>query len=107
MRMRALTVAIAASAVLGCRAGESDRGSERDAMANAAADSGARATAPLWYRRARALDLTGDGRVDSARLDAVGVRPESLHFTRALIVDGVVKHREEWDSSYELALADS
>lgn len=106
--MRALTVAIAASAVLGCPAGEPDRGSERDAMANAAADSLARVPAPPpWYRRTRALDLTGDGRPDSALLEAAGVRPDSLHLTLTLIVDGLVKHREEWDSSYELALADS
>jgi len=105
--MRALTVALAAAAVVGCPAGEPDRGSEQAATAKAAADSIVHAAPSPWYRRARALDLTGDGRVDSARLDAVGVRPDSLHLTLALIVDGTVKHREEWDSSYELALADS
>ena len=105
--MRVLTVAIAASAVLGCPASERDRGSERVAEVNAAADSLPRPAPPPWYRRTRALDLTGDGRVDSARLDALGVRPDSLHLTLALIVDGAVKHREDWDSSYELALADS
>lgn len=110
VRVRALTAAIAAivaSAVLGCLSGEPDRGSERDAMANAAADSVARAAPPPWYRRARALDLTGDGRTDSARLDVVGARPDSLHITLALIVGGTVKHREDWGSSYELALIDS
>lgn len=107
MPMRGLTVAIAASAVLGCPAGEPDRGSERVADASAAADSLSSAEPPPWYRRARDLDLTGDGRADTARLDAVGARPDSLHLTLALIVNGVVKHREDWDSSYELALADS
>ena len=58
MRTRALTAAIAACAVLGCPAGAPDRASERDTSANAAADSVARTAAPLWYRRARALDLT-------------------------------------------------
>jgi len=60
-----------------------------------------------WYREARALDLTGDGEPDSVRLDAVGVRPDSLRITLALIVGGVVKHREDWGSSYELALMDT
>ena len=59
------------------------------------------------YRRARALDLTGDDQADSVRLDAVGERPDSLRLTLALVVDGTVKHRETWGSSYELALADS
>ena len=102
--MRAL---IAASAVLGCQAGGPDRGPERDARATAAADPVARAAPPSWYRRARALDLTGDGRADSVRLDALGAKPDSLHITLALIVGGAVKHRESWGSSYELALADS
>ena len=105
--VRVLTAAIAALAVLGCPAGERDRRSARNASASAAVDSVAHAAPSPWYRRARALDLTGDGRVDSVRLDAVGTRPDSLRITLALIVDGAVKHREDWGSSYELALTDS
>jgi hypothetical protein len=37
----------------------------------------------------------------------VGARPESLRVTLALLVDGEEKHREEWGSSYEVALLDS
>jgi hypothetical protein len=103
---RALAAAIAVSAALGCPAAEPERGSRPDTTAHAMADSVARTAAP-WYRRARALDLTGDGQVDSVRLDAVGARPDSLRITLALIVGGAVKHREAWGSSYELALADS
>ena len=105
-RTCALTVAIAALSLLGCQKGEPGRGSARDTRASVAADSVALA-APPWYRRARALDLNGDGQADSARLDAVGARPDSLQIALVLIVDGAVKHREEWSSSYELALADS
>ena len=65
------------------------------------------AAAPAWYRRARTLDLTGDGQGDSIRLEAVGARPDSLRVTLSLLVDGVEKHREAWGSSYELALVDS
>ena len=102
----ALMAAIAASALLGCAAGEPDPESERNAKANTVVDSVARAALPPWYRRARALDLTGDGRADSVRLDAVGARPDSLHISLALIVGGMEEHREQWSSSYELALTD-
>lgn len=93
--------------MLGCQAGDADRDLNRDTRPSFAAESGARAALPSWYRRARALDLTDDARVDSVRLDAVGLRPDSLRITLVLIVDGAVKHREEWGSSYELALVDS
>jgi hypothetical protein len=41
------------------------------------------------------------------RLDAYGTRPDSLRLVLRLLVDGQEKHREEWGSSYELALVDS
>lgn len=107
MRMRAPTAVIAASAVLGCSAGEPDHEPERDARADAVADSVARAAPPPWYQGARALDLTGDGQVDSVRLEAVGASPDSLHITLALIVGGAMRHQEDWGSSYELALTNS
>lgn len=65
-------------------------------------------TAPApWYQGARTLDLTGDGRPDSVHLVAVGTRPDSLAISLSLLVDGEEQHREEWGSSYELALVDS
>ena len=94
------------SSVLNCSAGEPGSGRAPDVRPAAAADSVANAASP-WYRRARTLDLTGDGQADSARLDAVGSRRDSLRISLALIVGGAVKHREEWGSSYELALVDS
>ena len=102
-KLASAPVVAAAALLLGCPAGEpkgETRGETRGEPDRAAA-------AAPWYRRARALDLTGDGQADSARLDAVGARPDSLRITLTLIVDGAVKHREEWGSSYELALADS
>lgn len=67
-------------------------------------------TAPApWYQRTRALDLTGDGRPDSVRLEAHGAHPDgldSLAIILTLVVDGAEKHREDWGSSYELALLD-
>jgi hypothetical protein len=67
----------------------------------------AAATAEPWYRRGRALDLTGDGTPDSVQLVATGTRPDSLRIALSLLVAGEKKHREEWGSSYELVIADS
>ena len=105
-RVRALTASILATLTLGCSAAEPDAARSSDLTA-AAGESVASATPPSWYRRARVLDLTGDGQVDTVRLDAVGTRPDSLRIALLLIVDGAVKHREEWGSSYELALMDT
>ena len=93
---------LVAIAVLGCRGGE-----PADEPAELTPESVAAAAPAPWYRRARTLDLTGDGRADSVRLEAVGARPESLRVTLALLVDGQEKHREAWGSSYEVALLDS
>ena len=98
--------ALVLSATLGCPPGTADRERNGDGRPTSAAESVASATPP-WYQRARALDLTGDGEPDTVRLDAVGTRPESLRITLSLIVGAAVKHREEWGSSYELALVDS
>lgn len=107
--MRALMAAVASFAVLGCSAAEmADHEPERDSTASVVADSVARAAQPPpWYRQSRALDLTGDGRADSIRLAASGLQADSLQITLTMIVGGEVKHREDWGSSYELALLDS
>ena len=55
-----------------------------------------------WYRRATYLDLTGDGRQDSAVVVARGSRPDSLDVELTLFVAGVARHTEEWRSDYEL-----
>lgn len=91
---------------MGCPAGEEDRDRNRDATPASAAESVATA-APPWYRRARTIDLTSDGQMDSVRLDALGTQPDSLRLMLLLIVGGAVKHREEWGSTYELALVDT
>lgn len=107
VRRHALTAAITLSAALGCPAGKPDGEGNPDAGPTSAAESVASPAQPSWYRRARALDLTGDGQLDSVRLDAVGMRPDSLRITLLLFVGGTVEHREEWGSSYELALMDT
>jgi hypothetical protein len=100
-------IAITAIALLSCSADESELEVDQKAVASAATDSVWRVAAAPWYSRARALDLTGDSRTDSARLEAVGSQPDSLRITLVLVVGGTVKHREQWGSSDELTLVDS
>ena len=88
---------------LACSPGETTRDASRDTTR----DSAAAIVSPPWYRSARTLDLTGDGKADSIRLEASGARPDSLGITLTFVVDGEEKHREQWGSSYELALLDS
>jgi hypothetical protein len=96
-------LAMSAIGVLGCPSGEPGNAPP----AEVPPESAAAAAPEPWYRRGRTLDLTGDGQADSVRLEAVGARPDSLRITLSLLVNGLVKHREAWGSSYELALLDS
>ena len=111
--MRALTspramVATAGIIALGCSSPEPEPASDPAAAPRPAAAPAAApvATPAPWYGRTRALDLTGDARPDSVRLEAHGARPDSLDVVLTLVVEGVEKHRERWGSSYELALLD-
>lgn len=106
----ARVAAIATTAILALGCSSSSPDANADSAATSRAASG-RAVTPVvapapWYRHARALDLTGDGRPDSVRLEAYGARPDSLGIVLTLVVDGEERHREEWGSSYELALLD-
>ena len=106
--MRTVHLLVLASTVLvvgpGCSS--SERGAV-DTTASAPADSPASVVAAPWYDRARTLDVTGDGIADSVWLEARGADVDSLRISLRLLVDGQEKHREEWGSSYELALVDS
>ena len=99
-------VAAAAIIALGCSSSSPDPAPDSTAAPQSASAPAVRpVTAPApWYHRARALDLTGDGRPDSVRLEAHGGRPDSLDISLTLVVEGAEKHREDWGSSYELAL---
>ena len=98
-RLRLIAVTIA----LGCSTSETTSDVSRDS-----ASPSATAIEPApWYRSTRVLDLTGDGRPDSVRLDAMGARPDSLDISLVLIVDGREAHQERWGSSYELTMLDS
>ena len=99
-----LVAALTIGVTLACSAPEPAR--EPDSTATTAAPE-AEVPPPPWYDRARTLDLTGDGEADTVRLLATGERPDSLRIALLLLVAGAEKHREEWGSSYELALLDS
>ena len=103
-RLATVAAAVALSALTGCPRSESPAA---DTTTSAAGDSTARVASAAWYERTRTLDLTGDGIADSIRLEARGVRTDSLRIALRLLVDGAEAHREEWGSSYELALVDS
>ena len=92
-----LLILLAATCLSACHARDADREPAVDSAASPSA----------WYTSTRTLDLTGDGRVDTVKLQAVGTHPDSMTVTLTMIVDGEVKHRNAWESSYELALADS
>ena len=75
-----------------------------------ASESRAQATASApaaWYRRSRALDLTGTSPRDSVVLVATGKRVDSLAISMIVYVGGAVVHRQRWTSEDELYDVDS
>jgi hypothetical protein len=102
VKLRTLILALVLPA---CGARENTRDPATESTSTTA--TAAIANAPSWYSHARALDLDGDGRSDSVRLEAAGTRPDSLRIRLTLFVGGAAKFQESWKSSYELALVDS
>ena len=103
MRNLRLLRVLAVIGAVGCQTSETTD----ELTLQTTADSAVTVAATPWYLRVRALDLTGDGQVDSVRLEALGAGPDSLVITLSFVVAGEEKHREQWGSSYELALLDS
>ena len=105
VRSRALRLLTLLPSVIVLACPETESTSRRPAAS--VPDSAPRAAAAPWYGRSRTLDLTGDGVADSVRLEAHGDRTDSLRIALQLVVAGREAHREEWGSSYELAMVDS
>ena len=103
MRLSCTLSVLVVIAALGCapseKGGEPARDTARDPVEGASSTP--------WYRRGRAIDLTGDGQADSVLLEAFGARPDSLDIVLSFVVAGKETQRERWGSSYELALLDS
>jgi hypothetical protein len=74
---------------------------------SAQAATAATPVATPWYRRARALELTGRNPRDSVVLTATGKRADSLAISMAFYVSGTLVHRQTWTSEDELADADA
>ena len=72
----------------------------RPAPVAASATSATSATS--WYRRSRALDITGANARDSIVLTATGKRADSLSITMTFFVGGAAIHRQRWSSEDEL-----
>ena len=98
---------VAVIAVVGAWACSSPEPAREAAVDSSAAGPAIGDAAAPWYERTRTLDLTGDGEADSVRLVATGERTDSVRIALVFLVDGEERHREEWESSYELALVDS
>ena len=107
MRSRRCVSLLALVVVAGCPASDTTRETAPDTARSAKAGEARTAQASSWYDRVRAIDLTGDGELDTVRLVAAGERPDSLQVSLTFVVDGAEEHRESWGSSYELALVDS
>lgn len=75
--------------------------------APAAQAQGTSSAAAPWYRRSRALDITGANPRDSIVLTATGKRADSLAISMSFYVNGTLVHRQRWTSEDELADADS
>lgn len=103
MRHPAFLCPLAFTVAVGCSPNETADDPAPDTIRASAAD----VPPSPWYRRTRALDLTGDGQLDTVRLEASGARPDSLSITLSLVVDGAENDGERWTSADELTLLDS
>ena len=55
-----------------------------------------------WYRSERLIDLNGDGKPDTVRMQASGTSSDSLSISLTFIVCQQKVWIEHWDSKYEL-----
>jgi hypothetical protein len=60
-------------------------------------------TPPAWFADEREIDLTGDARPDTARLEAVGPTVDSLQIVFTLRSGGSTVYRNSWNSEYALS----
>lgn len=97
-RLRSLVAAPLVALLAGCGR---DTAPPRDTVATRDLER------PLWFREARAIDLTEDGKPDSAVVEARGERSDSLRIRILFVVDGQVLFTQEWASAYELTVVDS
>ena len=59
--------------------------------------------APSWFSDQREIDLTGDAKPDTARLEAVGPSVDSLQIVFTIRSGGNTVYRNSWNSAYALS----
>jgi hypothetical protein len=59
-------------------------------------------TGPIWFDSTKVVELTQDGRPDTLRVRAFGVRSDKLSILFSITTDRQTLHRTPWGSSYEL-----
>jgi hypothetical protein len=61
------------------------------------------AISPPWFAGEREIDLTGDAKPDTARLEAVGPTVDSLQIVFTIQSGGNIVYRNTWNSIYALS----
>jgi hypothetical protein len=59
--------------------------------------------APAWFSDEREIDLTGDAKPDTARLEAVGPSADSVQIVFTIRSGGATVYRNFWDGAYALS----
>jgi hypothetical protein len=92
--------------LLGCgsKHESGDTSSTRRVDASAVAQKSATGVeAPSWFSDEREIDLTGDAKPDTARLEAVGPTVDSLQIVFSIRSGGNTVYRNTWSSAYALS----
>jgi hypothetical protein len=90
--------------LLGCGRTESDASSTQRLDSSTVAQKNATTSeTPSWFSDERDIDLTGDARPDTARLDAVGPTVDSLQIVFTIRSGGSTVYRNSWNSEYALS----
>jgi hypothetical protein len=58
---------------------------------------------PAWFSDELAIDLTGDARPDTARIEALGPSVDSLEIVFTIRSGGKTVYRNSWNSTYALS----
>ena len=91
--------------LLGC-GGTSERGdtsSARRVDVSTEAQQKTTAVSPPWFADEREIELTGDAKPDTARLEAVGPTVDSLQIVFTIRSGGNMVYRNSWSSEYALS----
>jgi hypothetical protein len=91
--------------LLGCGRAESGTASstQRFDTSTVASTNATAPETPAWFSDEREIELTGDAKPDTARLQAVGRRVDSLLIVFTIRSGGATVYRNSWSSAYALS----